>query len=255
MGKPNVWLYGVQTLAPIFGALIVYGCSYIDGKGNLSGWQWGKSGFTLPSSDSTNQGISVYLLEGIFTILFSFVVYFVLPDYPKSPRSSKWLTPREQEYLDVRLSENQPRTHESKFDIKEVWASLRNPRTYAFTTAQLFMNFGGYALTWQTPIIITNLNFVGLPRNVLLLLPIAASCIIGVIFAGWFQKKAYITRPLFTMYICAIMLAFFIMLAVVNGRIAIYMSIMFGLTFYLMYFVPFWSCKLPHPLPFLPFPH
>jgi hypothetical protein len=58
----------------------------------------------------------VYLLEGLYTILLAGVVYLVLPDYPKSPRSSKWLTPREQEYLEVRLSENAPLTHEKAFN-------------------------------------------------------------------------------------------------------------------------------------------
>ena len=73
----------------------------------------------------------VYLLEGLYTVLLAVVVYIVLPDYPKSPRTSKWLNAREQEYLEVRLSENAPLTHEDMFAKAEVVKSLRDPRTYA----------------------------------------------------------------------------------------------------------------------------
>ena len=66
----------------------------------------------------------VYLVEGILTILFSGVVFFVLPDYPKYPRSRTWLTERErereQEYLDIPLSENAPRTSDDWFNKQEL---------------------------------------------------------------------------------------------------------------------------------------
>ena len=82
----------------------------------------------------------MYLLEGIYTILLAGVVFLVLPDYPKSPRSSKFLTPREQEYLEVRLSENAPLTHEKAFSKTEVMASLSDPRTYSFMLNQLLVS-------------------------------------------------------------------------------------------------------------------
>ena len=43
--------------------------------------------------------------QGLFADLLAVVVYFVLPDYPKSPCTSKWLNAHEQEYLEVRTSE------------------------------------------------------------------------------------------------------------------------------------------------------
>jgi len=118
----------------------IYFISYMDGVGGWSAWQW------------------VYLLEGLFTMAFSAAVYFVLPDYPKSLRSASWLTPREQEYLERRLSENAPRTDDAHFDKSEAIALLKNPRTYAFMISQVLMNLGGYALTWQLPTVTTNLG-------------------------------------------------------------------------------------------------
>jgi hypothetical protein len=229
MGKPIMWMFGFQNCSGIVGSLLAYGISYMDHLQGLSAWQW------------------VYLLEGLFTIVFSFVVYFVLPDYPKSPRSNTWLTPREQEYLDARLSENAPRTDDSNFTQSEVIDSLRNPRTYSFMVAQILMNLGGYGLSWQLPTVTTNLGFAGLPRNQLLNIPPAAATVLAIIFSGWFLSRAYLTRPAYVMWICGGALAFFIVLAATTNRYAVYMACVFGTMFYAMYFIPFWACKLPLP--------
>ena len=128
-----MWMFGFQNFSGIVGSLLAYGISYMDGLCGMSAWQW------------------VYLLEGIATILFAIVVFFVLPDYPKSPRSNSWLTPREQEYLELRLSENAPKTEDAAFNTAEILESLQNPRTYAFMLSQILMNLGGYGLSWQLP--------------------------------------------------------------------------------------------------------
>ena len=185
----------------------------------------------------------VYLLEGIFTILFSGVIFLVLPDYPKSPRSSKWLTPREQAYLELRLSENAPRTHDSWFTKSEVIASITNPRTYAFMLAQLLMNLGGYGLSWQLPTVTTNLGFAGLPRNQLLNIPPAAASVLSIIFAGWFLDRAWLTRPAFIMFIMAGATVFFIVLCTVSSPGAIYAACVLGTMFYSVYFIPFWAWR------------
>ncbi|KAL1959088.1 hypothetical protein VTO42DRAFT_2875 [Malbranchea cinnamomea] len=225
MGKPIMWMFGFQNCSGIVGSLLAYGISYMDGMRGMSAWQW------------------VYLLEGLGTILFSFVVYFVLPDYPKSPRSNKWLTPREQEYLDARLSENAPRTDDENFNLEEVLASLRNPRTYSFMVAQVLMNFGGYALSWQLPTVTTDLGFAGLPRNQLLQIPPAAASVLAIIFSGWFLSRAYLTRPAYVMWICAGALTFFILLAATTNRYAVYVACTLGTMFYSTYFIPFWAWR------------
>lgn len=186
----------------------------------------------------------VYLLEGLFTILFAGVVFLVLPDYPKSKRSAKWLTPREQEYIEMRLTENAPRTEDPAFSKKEVLASLKNPRTYAFCLSQILMNLGGYGLQWQLPTVTTGLGFAGLPRNQLLNIPPAAASVLSIIFAGWFLSRAYMTRPAFIMIICAGALAFFLVLVTDVSRTATYIACIFGTMFYSVYFIPFWACKL-----------
>ncbi|CAG8977545.1 hypothetical protein HYALB_00012351 [Hymenoscyphus albidus] len=225
VGKPIMWMFRFQNCAGIVGSLLAYGISYLDQKGGMSAWQW------------------VYLLEGIGTIFFSGVVYFVLPDYPKSEGSGKWLSIREQEYLELRISENAPKTEDSAFTKKEIWASIRDPRTYGFMLSQLLINLGGYGLQWQLPTVTTSLGFAGLPRNQLLNIPPAAATVLAIIFAGWFLKRAYITRPAMIMGICTSALVFFIILASTTERVPVYIAVVFGTMFYSVFFIPFWAWR------------
>ncbi|KAL4881735.1 major facilitator superfamily domain-containing protein [Aspergillus karnatakaensis] len=226
MGLPIMWMFGFQNTSGIVGSLIAYGISYMNGLCGMSAWRW------------------VYLLEGIFTILFAGVVYFVLPDWPKSPRTSKWLTPREQEYVEARLSENAPKTDDSNLAVNEIIAALKDPRTYSFMIQQLLINFAGYALSWQLPTITTSLGFAGLPRNQLLNIPPAATSVLAIIFSGWFLKRAYMTRPAYIMYcIMGPMLLFFILLATLTNKVGIYIACTLGTMFYSVYFIPFWAWR------------
>lgn len=227
MAKPIMWMFGWQNCAGIVGSMLAYGISYMNELGGLSGWQW------------------VYLLEGLFTVLFAGVVWFCLPDYPKSKTSDSWLSPREQEYLEVRLTSNAPKTSDSAFNKAEILASLKNPRTYSFCLMQVFMNLGGYGLQWQLPTVTTRLGFAGLPRNQLLNIPPAAASVLAIIFAGWFLGRAYLTRPAFSMFICAGAFAFFLVLCFPGqvSREATYLACIFGTMFYSVYFIPFWAWR------------
>ena len=225
MGKPIMWMFAFQNTSGIWGSLLAYGISYMNGKCGLSAWRW------------------LYLLEGIFTILFSTIIFTWLPDYPKSRRSQKWLTPREQEYIEARLSENAPLTADPAFDKKEVITSLWDIRNYSFMLSQFLVNFAGYALQWQLPTVTTSLGYAGLPRNQLLNIPPAAATVLSIILAGWLLKQAFITRPLMIIIIMVIALVFFILLACPVSKAAIYVACVFGTTFYSVYFIPFWAWR------------
>jgi len=224
MGKPIMWMFGWQNCAGIFGSLIAYGISHMNGVAGLSAWRW------------------VYLLEGLATVLIGVVVWFVLPDYPKSPRSNAWLSPREQEYLEARLSENAPRTDEHTFSKDEVITSLKDPRTYGFMFSQLLLNLGGYGLNWWLPTITTNLGFAGLPRNQLLNIPPAAAAVISIIVVGLLLDRAYLTRPAFLQPILVGVVICFILIFTITNKVGIYIACIFGNMFYSVYFIPFWAC-------------
>ena len=225
MGKPIMWMFGWQNCAGIVGSLLAYGISYMNGLCGLSAWRW------------------VYLLEGLATILLAGIVWIVLPDYPKSPRSRTWLSPREREYLEVRLSENAPLTDEAAFKKEEVLAALKNPTTYSFMLNQLLINLGGYGLSWYLPTITTNLGFAGLPRNQLLNIPPAAASVLAIIGAGLLLDRAYVTRPVFTQPIMAGCVICFVLFFTISSKVGIYVACVLGTMFYSVYFIPFWAWR------------
>lgn len=204
---------------------------------------------TLPVFDHSPSGFMnlmnhrIFLLEGLATILFSGIIYLVLPDYPKSPRASSWLTPEEQEYLELRLPRNAPRTHDPVFSKDEILASVKDPKIVGFTLSQFLLNIAGYGLSWQLPTITTSLGFAGLPRNQLLNIPPAAVTVLGIIGAAYFLRRAIIVRPLFIQLLTAGTLAFFIVLCLPVSRSATYAACVLGTAFYFTYFVPFWAWR------------
>lgn len=199
--------------------------SYMDGIRGLSAWRW------------------VFLLEGLVTILFCPAIYFLLPDYPKSKTSAKWLTPEEQEYLEQRLSDNAPRATDPDFSLPEIVNALKDPKMYLFTTCQFLLNIAGYGLSWQLPTITTSLGFASLPRNQLLNIPPAAATVVGIIIAARFMRYAVITRPLFCQILNVVTLLFFVILCIpvpAGGR---YAACVLGTAFYYVYFIPFWAWR------------
>lgn len=90
----------------------------------------------------------VFLLQGVATMAFAFLVWFLCPDYPRSERTGRWLTPREQKFVEYRLSSNAPVTSDAAFSGKESVETLKDPRLWAFMLTQVLMNTGGFGLSW-----------------------------------------------------------------------------------------------------------
>ena len=225
VAKPVTWFFGIQALSPIVGSLLCYGISYMNEVRGISAWRW------------------VYIIEGCFTILFSAVVFFVLPDYPKSSRTHKWLTEREREFIEARLPENAPLTSDPDFSRKEIRATLKSPLIWSFTLSQTLVNLGGYSLTWYLPTIITNLGFATLPKNQLLNIPPAFVAILGLIFSAWFISRAYIVRPAYIMIIMSGMVVCFVLFFTLKNRVGLYIACILGSLFYQSYFIPFWAWR------------
>ena len=73
------WIYLAPSIALIIGNPLGAGLMQLGGIGGLHGWQW------------------MFMLEGIPTILFGIVLFFVLPDRPST---AKWLSKQEADVLE-----------------------------------------------------------------------------------------------------------------------------------------------------------
>jgi MFS transporter, ACS family, tartrate transporter len=101
----------------------------VNGLG-LAGWQW------------------LFILEGLPTIVFGVVVYFVLPDRPADAR---WLSDDEKAALGRRMDAEQAvATHH----VRELWPALRNPTVWLMSAVYSLIVFGYYWVNFWTASII-----------------------------------------------------------------------------------------------------
>lgn len=178
VGRPILWFFSIAQFSGIIGALVCYGTSYMNGLQGLSGWQW-----TL-------------IIEGIATILLGIIIFFVLPDFPKSKRSRSWLTPREQQFIEARLPPHAPATNDKSWSTEDAIIALKSPTTWGFLFDQTLMNLSLYALNWFLPSIIAGLGFATLPTSLLLNIPPAVAGILAMAICVLITSRAWAARPL-----------------------------------------------------------
>uniref|UniRef100_A0A0B7KJV9 Major facilitator superfamily (MFS) profile domain-containing protein n=1 Tax=Bionectria ochroleuca TaxID=29856 RepID=A0A0B7KJV9_BIOOC len=129
------YLFVATALAGACGGLLAYGIGFMDGVNGLSGWRW------------------VFIIEGIPTVLFGFVIYFVLAD---NPETASYVTEEERQLL-LRRLQNQTGFHE-EFDKKDAWMAVKDWKTWVFSGAEFCTTTMLYSYSVFLPSIIQGLN-------------------------------------------------------------------------------------------------
>ncbi|KAL6247683.1 hypothetical protein RBB50_005031 [Rhinocladiella similis] len=70
VAKRNAAFYLLGSLIAGFGGILAYGLSKMDGVGGHAGWRW------------------IFLMEGIITVVFGLVAYFLIVDFPEDAHKS-----------------------------------------------------------------------------------------------------------------------------------------------------------------------
>lgn len=116
--KRYSFFFSSTTLAGAFGGLLAAAIGNMDGISGYAAWRW------------------IFILEGALTVAVSFVLFFVLPDFPEE---SKWLSDEEKAYVTARLRADQGRSARERAiqwkDVRKVF------KDYKVTIAG-FMYFG-----------------------------------------------------------------------------------------------------------------
>ena len=173
------YFYILGAFSSVVTGALSYGCSLIDGRGNLSGWQW------------------LFLIEGITTVLLGISLWFTFPDYPDT---AKFLSQEERDLIQARLPANSPRAQESNWNFAEIKATLRDPLTWMFTTIWAFHTIGTYGLTYILPTVIAELGFTSSTQSLLLNIPPAALSMLWTLILGLLADRAVLPRPVFSLF-------------------------------------------------------
>ncbi|KAG0645539.1 Pyrrolocin biosynthesis L [Hyphodiscus hymeniophilus] len=186
MSRRLLYFYILGNFSTVISGVLAYGFDGVSGKGGLSGWQW------------------LFLVEGLFTVLFGIALWFLLPDFPPT---AKWLTEKEKAFIQARLPSNAPRESESNFSFREIVVSLKDKRMWLFTLCWAFFTVGTSGLTFYQPTVVANLGFTSINKSQLLNIPTAFLTVAIIAVFGIWADTARIPRPLFPLLFLIVILA------------------------------------------------
>lgn len=192
------------SFSSVLTAFIVYGLSFISGKANLSGWQW------------------VFLLEGVFTVLCSFLLLKWLPNYPDD---SKWLTEEEKAFLVARLPPLAPKATDKDFVARDTWNAMKKPSTIFLTLLKMFQSVGSYGLSFWLPTIVASFGLSSSTTSPLMSIPSAFAGVLSGIGFSYLVDQTYLSAPVLVTSTLLVSIGSFIVLATVQSVIVLYVFI------------------------------
>lgn len=129
------WIYTAPAAALIIGNPLGASLMQLDGAAGLHGWQW------------------MFLLEGIPTIVFGIVLFFILPD---RPRDAKWLSPQQAQALEARAVIDTHGHHE--LTTSNWVAAIKRPTTILIALIYFLNQVAFVGLYFFTPSIVHQMN-------------------------------------------------------------------------------------------------
>ncbi|GAA5804435.1 hypothetical protein HPULCUR_009928 [Helicostylum pulchrum] len=166
---------GVGTgMGTVFGVVIAYGLSYMEGIAGFRAWRWG------------------YIVFGILTVLISFITFFGLIDDPHHKLLR--LTEKEKEIVAERARDNcVVRVYEIKRE--QIWEAVKEPRLWLLVTANTLNCLQNGGLIVFSTLLVKGLGFSDFV-SILLQIPngiAAASFAIGFVWIATRTKKIAFT--------------------------------------------------------------
>ncbi|KAF3009983.1 hypothetical protein E8E13_011331 [Curvularia kusanoi] len=180
-----LYFYILGNLSGVISGVLAFAFSHVNGAHGLSGWQW------------------LFLFEGVVTIAFGFVVWFLLPDFPDT---AKWLTEKEKAFIQARLPGNAPQASEANFRWREILEALKDVRLWLFTLIWALYTVGTSGVRFYQPTVIANLGYTDIASAQLLNLPISVFSIVVIGITGAFADNGRLPRPVYPLFFLGIIL-------------------------------------------------
>ncbi|KAG6902045.1 hypothetical protein C0995_005255 [Termitomyces sp. Mi166 len=146
-----------------FSGLLAYGIIHMNGVGHRPGWAW------------------IFILEGLFTVLFGLSSFFTLPH---SPARARFLNDEEKEYVVQRLRETGAtgdRDEADTFSWSEVGKAFTLPHVWMIAVAFFFDGTLIYGLGYFTPSILSGLGYTNVDAQLYSVPPFAAAFVVAII--------------------------------------------------------------------------
>ncbi|KAL1986810.1 hypothetical protein VTN96DRAFT_5463 [Rasamsonia emersonii] len=180
-----LYFYMLGNFSGIISGVLAYAFDTVSGSHGLSGWQW------------------LFLFEGVVTIVFGILLWFVLPNFPPD---ATWLSEKEKAFIQARLPLNSPRAEETNFRLREILDDLKDCRLWLFTLIWAFFTVGTQGLTFYQPTVIANLGFTDIATSQLLNIPTSVLTVLCIWVFGVWADSARLPRPLYPLSFLVVIL-------------------------------------------------
>lgn len=180
--RSGLW-YGVVSVSMMFTPLISWGLGHIQGEFGASTWKY------------------MYLVAGSISMLWSFVVLWVLPGKYRSsdfslhthsqiddPHRAKWLNGRDRLIVLARLKENNAGVVERRFKKEQVWEALKDFNTWSNAFFVGATGIPNTAFATFASIIIADLGYTKFTA-LLLTMPIGAVAFVTILSSSWATRR------------------------------------------------------------------
>ena len=150
----------------------------------------------------------MFLAVGLFTVLFSVAVIFLVPD---TPMKAWFLTDEEKVTLLKHVKANQTGIENARFQPRQLWEGVTDFQVWAICSILLLQGTGGGVVTTYSATLVVSFGFT--PEiAALLLMPSGLVCIASALFAG-IGSRYYGHRWAFSLFVASIGIAGAAMLA------------------------------------------
>ncbi|KAG6819012.1 hypothetical protein H0H93_016375, partial [Arthromyces matolae] len=152
----------------------------MDGDGGRAGWAW------------------IFILEGLFTVVFGLTSYFTLP---RSPAHAYFLNEKEKAYVIARLRDTGAtgRNEEvDSFSWREVGQAFSLPQVWFLAIIFFFDGVLVYGLAYFTPSIVASLGYINANAQLYSVPPFAVAFVVTIITS--YLSDRYGARGLVSMF-------------------------------------------------------
>ncbi|KAF5534158.1 tartrate transporter [Fusarium phyllophilum] len=154
--------------------LFAYAIAKMDGIGGQGGWRW------------------IFFIEGIFTIVMSFVTWFLLID---SPTLSYWLTDEEKRYLVLRQASrrvtNSGEYRKKTFDKGALFEVLKDWKAYLLVIMSWSNAAPNYGLKFSMPSIVKGMGYTSSNAQLMTIPPYLCGAISSYLLARFADKHKW----------------------------------------------------------------
>jgi predicted MFS family arabinose efflux permease len=175
--------WSAASLSGAFSGLLAAGIGKMDGVADMRGWRW------------------IFCLEGIFTVAWAALVFFLLPN---SPQTVKFMTAEQRQRCAERLKADVDFLDNEKVTVRKVLSVFASPGLLCIWLTALCSGIAIFGLAYFTPSIVRDMGFGVIKTQLMSVPPFAAAVPLTILVCYYSDKYNSRGLPILATYTVAL---------------------------------------------------